>query len=93
MSTAPTLHSADLAFVQVRYTAILLAQSRRVVSAHDAAQAHADCWHATLHDPDTRAIFLSLPSNEITWLRDVRLARIAAEHYGLDALDLHPWSA
>ncbi|MDD2859212.1 MAG: hypothetical protein PHU75_11135 [Candidatus Nanopelagicales bacterium] len=83
-----TLHSADLAVVQVHYTSTLIARSRRVVDAREAAQAHAECWNHTLEHADTRAIFLSLPANEIQWLRDARLARIAAEHYGFALADL-----
>jgi len=88
MTIEATMYQADLSWIQFTYTSRLLSGPRQMPDAYAAARVHAECWNFTLNHPETRAVFLCLPTNEITWLRDVRLAGIAAEHYGFELEDL-----
>ncbi len=91
MATDMTMHGTDLERIIQVYSARL---QRHIISAHspvEVAAVHGECWNFTLKHPDTRVIFLSLPINEVIWLRDTCLAGIAANHYGYSADAVVPY--
>ncbi len=85
------MHGTDLARILDVYSTRLHHHIRAAHSPVEAAAVHAECWNFTLRHPHTSAIFLSLPRNEVTWLRDTCLAGIAANHYGYAADAVTPY--
>ena len=85
MATEVTMHGTDLERILQVYSTRLQHHIRAAVTPEEAAAVHAECWNFTLKHPQTSAIFLCLPINEVIWLRDTCLAGIAANHYGYAA--------
>lgn len=85
MATEVTMHGADLERILQLYSARLHHHIRGAQTPQEAAAVHAECWNFTLKHPQASAVFLSLPVNEVIWLRDTCLAGIAANHYGYPA--------
>ncbi|HBJ72565.1 MAG TPA: hypothetical protein DDY88_02365 [Actinobacteria bacterium] len=85
MATEVTMHGADLERILQLYTTRLHHHIRAALTPQEAAAVHAECWNFTLKHPQASSVFLSLPVNEVVWLRDTCLAGIAANHYGYPA--------
>ena len=91
MATQVTMHGTDLQRILDVYSTRLQHHIGAAQTPEEAAAVHAECWNFTLRHPLTSAIFLSLPINEVTWLRDTCLAGIAANHYGYAADAVAPF--
>ncbi|MDP2288852.1 MAG: hypothetical protein Q8M73_09860 [Actinomycetota bacterium] len=91
MATQVTMHGTDLERILEVYSSRLQRHILTAQSPVEVAAVHSECWNFTLKHPDTTVIFLSLPTNEVTWLRDTCLAGIAANHYGYSADAVLPY--
>ncbi len=91
METAVTMHGTDLERILQVYSTRMHHHIGTPLTAQDVAAVHAECWNFTLKHPHTSTVFLSLPINEVIWLRDTCLAGIAANHYGYSADAISPY--